>query len=222
MKPLLDLAAEHINVLLAIVTGLSLLIPKVRELLGIIARRGRQWVGGNKLDTLLELGERMEERGSRMEDRLKKIDKELQYNGGRSTKDMLFLLAKYREHDFWRIGRPAIEMDEKAQVNLVSEAACRLFSVNNPQELYRRSWLRFIAPGQVDEFLHAYTETSNYASHFVYRLHVHCQEGNDRGQWELRASPITPEDSSRKLYSGYLSPVCEKAKAVAKEVHWAQ
>jgi PAS domain-containing protein len=215
MKHALDLANEHITVLLAIATGLTLLIPKVRELIGILARRGRQWVGGNKLDILLETS-------ARVESRLIAIEKELNFNGGRSSKDMLFLLAKYREHDFWRIGRPAIEMDETAQVNLVSEAACRLFCVNNPQDLYRRSWLRFIASDQVDEFLRAYEQTANYASHFVYRLHIHCQEGHDRGEWELRASPISPEDSSRKLYSGYLSPVCEKAKSVAREVHWAQ
>lgn len=225
---ILDTLNARLAILAGIVTSLLVLLPQVRAVIA----KGWSFIGrifgGSKMDLILaatvhtrETMESIQAVGMQNGERLAKIEKELQFNGGRSAKDMLYLLARFREHDFWRIGRPAIEMDGLAQICLVSEAACRLFCVNNPQELYRRSWLRFIDSTQVEDFLSAFKETVGFSSEFVFTVRVHCNSGRDRGLWQIRASPITPEDSERKLYSGCLSPACDVAKEVAKEIHWS-
>jgi hypothetical protein len=72
----------------------------------------------------------------------------------------------------------------------------------------------------VDDLLHAYRDTVAYQSEFIWRMKIRTLAGEERGDWEFRASPITAEHASTKIYSGYLSPACDRAREVAKGIHW--
>lgn len=214
IQELLDFVEKHpasVGALIAVVP----LFPKGRRLIS----RAWGWLRGepsrkqlmDKLDAVLG--------------QLTNIEKQVNYNGGKSVKDMLFLLFRYREHDFWRIGIPAFEMDENGQMVLVSEAACKLFGVSSPDSLKRRSWLRFVSHigtegnGVVDDLLAAYADTVKFNSEFLIQFHITQHNGCSRGHWEMRGSPISHENASAKVYSCHLSPVDDVARAASKEVH---
>lgn len=152
--------------------------------------------------------------------RLKNIEREVQYNGGGSMKDYQLRQESYRRHDFWTQARPAMELDGEGHVNLVSEAACRLFHVSTPEDLYRRSWLRFLDSGEVDEFLDTYKDTASNDSLFRWAIQVVNNEGVSQGKWEFRAGRIAPDVGGRKLYSGHWAPVDEEARVVADRSRW--
>ncbi len=152
--------------------------------------------------------------------RLEIVEKEMKFNDGRTIKDMLFLIFSYRRHDFWRLGRPAMEMDGDGQVTLVSEAMCLLFGVVTPDDLKRRSWLRYVDSDEVDGILRACLETVLRQSEFSYTMELRSHHGESRGQWELRGSPITPESAKTKIYSCFIDPACDRARAFAASMKW--
>lgn len=148
--------------------------------------------------------------------RLATIEKEMKFNGGRTIKDMLFLNFNYRRYDFRRLSYPALELDGDAQVMLVSDMTCRLFGVTNPEDIKRRSWLSFIDKVPVDDFLSAYQQAVRFQSEFNWVLSIRTGAGEMRGQWELRASPISETNAVNKIYSSVLTPVDELAVRVSK------
>jgi PAS domain-containing protein len=153
--------------------------------------------------------------------RLETIEKEMKFNGGKTIKDMLFLMFNYRRHDYWRIGHPVMEIDGDARVTLVSEATCRLFGVVNPDDLKKRSWLSFVEHGSVDDLLRSFMEAVRFQSEFNYRLFIRTAAGESRGEWELRASPISEVNAATKIYSSSLIPISDPAKRVAKDLQIA-
>lgn len=200
-----------------------LLIPQVRR----IFVRFWRWLRGDHqkqavIDKLDYVVQALDRNGIRLEG----IEKEIKFNGGKSIKDMLFLLFRYREHDFWRIGIPAFELDGDAQMILVSEAACRLFGVSSQEELKRRSWLRFIGhvgadgTGSVDDFLSAYHNTVQFQSEFLISLRITTAAGKSCGEWELRGSPISQENATTKIYSCHLSPASDLARDAARVIQY--
>jgi len=192
---------ESLNHKFAILTGLavsiSLLVPKVRQ--GIIGF----YRGARMFFTAPAILDEMARD-------LKYVKGQVSLNGGSSLKDATVRLEmafarqdSFRRHDFWTKGRPAMEMDGKGHVTLVSEALCQLLQVSAPEELYRRSWLRFMHSSQVDGFLEAFVETASNNSAFRYEATLHDSARRDIGQWEFRANPIEPEVAGAQLYSGH-------------------
>jgi PAS domain-containing protein len=227
---LLEFLSAHYDTLAAVFSGLALLIPRVRlllrKLLGYLTqaekRAAEKRAAEEVRQTMLKMLESIESRLAENGGRLEVIEKEMKFNGGRTIKDMLVLFFNYRRHDYWRIGRPAMELDGKAQVTLVSEAACKLFGVVNPDDLKRRSWLRFVESSSVDPFVAAYQDTVKFRSEFTWLFSIHSPSGQYRGEWEMRASPITAEGAETSIYSAFLSPhpECSVAREFAKSIDW--
>ena len=217
---LLKLLNDHLAIITGILTSLMLLVPQARRWVMRIYQGFRNHFGSSKKqDLVLEKLTGIEASIATSGERLAVIESEMRFNGGQTIKDMLFLLFNYRRHDYWRLGIPAMEMDGIGQVTLVSEAACRLFGVVNPDDLKRRSWLRYIEG--VDDFLHAFTESVNYQSEFSAILRIRTPDGTSRGDWEMRAAPISQEGSATKIYSAHLSPVDAAAQKAFAATAWS-
>jgi PAS domain-containing protein len=155
------------------------------------------------------------------------VKAEVMYNGGGSMKDIVAGLRSaqqrqenYRRQDFWSQGRPALELDGDGHVNLSSEAMLRLFHVSSPEDLHRRSWLRFLDSEEVDEFLSAFISTARADSMFRFEIGIRGSQGEDRGRWVFRAVPIKPDIGGTKLYSGHWAPIDEQARQIAARNGW--
>lgn len=184
----------------AIVALASLLFPQVRRWIG----RLKKWIFKGR--------DKEREVQNQMFEKICFIEKELRLNGGSSLRDVVMIQVNRQKAQFWRSLRPSVEMTKDVQVELVSESACHLFGVADPQQLLSRNWLNFVA-GRVDEFLLAFENATKFGSGVNFYLPLRSDDGGDRGTWELRLSPITPQNAPRPLYSGYFRPVCEVAKA---------
>ncbi len=163
---------------------------------------------------------------------LKVVKHQVLTNGGGSLKDAVLRveegqkmlaagqtrLESYRQHDFWRQPRPGLEMDDHGQVNLASEAACRLFRVSDPDELQKHSWLRFLDHHHVGTFMQTFRETAFSSSIFRFVIRIRDEKGEDRGEWEFKATPI--DAAEPKLYSGFFAPVDAAAKQIAGRANW--
>jgi PAS domain-containing protein len=160
---------------------------------------------------------------------IQEIANQLKTNGGSSLKDAVnrieahlkvqavsvARLEKHHQSNFWSQPRPSIELDEHGQVNLVSEAACRLFQVSSQDELTRHSWLQFLDSREVAEFRVAFQDTAGTESMFRYTISIHDQQGGNRGVWEFKAAPL-----GAHLYSGYFSPVDSVAREISGRNSW--
>jgi len=214
---------DHLTVITGIIAALTLLIPQVR----MWAIKGPKsiWFLIRAPFIILEKVTAIEKTSASNADRLTKMEYELRTNGGASTKDVLLRLAAYRDHDFWRTPRPSLEMDSTAGVHLVSQAFCELVRVSSPNDLYRRSWLRFIKCESIDDLLAAFAATAESNSSFRYEVRIITSgglagHGVNRGKWELRLEPITPGRDGKPFYCGYFSPIDAEAKEVATRNHW--
>ena len=124
-------------------------------------------------------------------------------------------LERWHQNHFWSQPRPGLELDNLGCVNLVSEAACRLFQVADQNQLTKLSWLQFISSKSAHDFLRAFKDTAETDSMFRCIVVVKDQSGGDRGTWEFKATPI-----GQRMYSGYFSPVDEPAVAIAARNSW--
>ena len=164
---------------------------------------------------ILEKVERIEDRQIEIASRLERVEKENQFNGGSSNKDMLTKQEAYRRHDFWTSGRPQMEMDGDAQVSLTSEALCRLFGVSTPDDVMRRSWLRFVDAAEVGDLLKVFKGAVETDSMFRYAANIYNSSGDCQGFWEIQAQQIMPSVHGKKLYYGTMAPLDAKAKEMA-------
>lgn len=160
---------------------------------------------------------------------VKAIAYQVQANDGGSLKDSVVRterilsgvvqtqtrLENYRKNDFWCQPRPGLEMDEHGQVTQVSEAACRLFRVSQPEALMRRSWLQFMDGRRVNELINSFIETAATESIFRFPIVVRDENGEVRGSWEFKATPLGPN-----LFSVYFSPEDAVAKEIAGRAGW--
>lgn len=196
---------HHVKLLGSIIAGLLLLIPRVRDLAAIPLRWIGRRMGAGKLDEILEISKSNA-------DKIALIESQMLFNGGNSLRDMLVVVVNRQQQQFWRSLRPSVEIDGDAMVTLVSESACQLFGVLDPQALRMRNWLRFVDGGRVDDFLHAYVETVSRGSSFSFEFELKRESGDPIGRWELRLNPVTLPGMSRQVYSGYFRPVDDRAK----------
>lgn len=211
MRPFLESLNNHLALLVAISGALVILVPRVRKAVVWCLR----WVGGNlggkKLDRILALAEtnRAEIKDTRAE--ISEVRRQFEFNGGSTMFDMLHVVVRRQNQGFWRSLRPAIEMDENAMVELVSESLCNLIGVHDPQELRDRNWLRFVESGRVDDFLRAFADTTDFRSSFAFDMDLRSYSGVPLGRWELRLAPVSHPTARRKLYEGYFRPVTDDA-----------
>jgi hypothetical protein len=112
-------------------------------------------------------------------------------------------------------------MDADAQVLHVSESLCKLMGVYTPADLYLRNWLRCVEAGRVDEFITAFIANVKFKSDFDFVFDIQTKDGDERGQWKLIMSDVTPQGYSKTIYSGFFKPMDEKAKEAAKSLHWS-
>lgn len=159
------------------------------------------------------------------------VKMQVQTNGGASLKDSILRTEiavrvlqagqdrheAYREYDFWARQEAAVEMDSTGQVHLVSEAACRLFRVSDPGKLERLSWLQYLDRQQVGEFIHSLRESGASTSAFRFTIRIRADDGEDRGVWEFRASPIGVDPVN---YSGYFRPAGPLSRGIAERAGW--
>lgn len=204
MHPLLKAANDHLAVIVTITGSLAVLIPRVRAAIGMVWAWIMLRAGFGKLDEILK--------------KVTAIERELNFNGGNSIRDIVVMQHNRQKEQFWRSLRPSLEIDGDAMVNLVSESACHLFDLADPEELYRRNYLRFVDGGRVGDFLNAFKDTVASRSRFTFVMPLKCIRGNPLGMWEIRLSPLTQPGMSKVLYSGYFKPVCDKAKEVAASI----
>ncbi len=148
--------------------------------------------------------------GSSLKDAVVRVETQL-----RNVVDSFSVLEQYRQNAFWREPRPCLELDRNGQVILISEAACRLFAIVHPESALRQSWLQFLDGHHVEELKRSYRETAATGSLFRFVIRVYDENRNDRGEWELKATPIGPE-----LYSGFFTPIDTVAKEIAGRNNW--
>lgn len=184
-------------IIASIACSLGLLIPKVRTGLASFIRSSRLFFSTHSI---------LEE----IRADIKYVKAEVTVNGGGSIKDSHARLElalnrqeSFRRHDFWTKNRPSMEMNENGHVMLVSQALCELLGISAPEELYRRSWARFLHSDDVEDFLKSFIETASNNSAFRYEVRLHDSHRRDIGSWEFRAQPIEPSVGGVKLYSGY-------------------
>lgn len=203
LTSMLKAAEENFAAVGGILVALSLIFKKVRSGWAWLLR----WVSApyrrrcEKLDLILQ--------------KVEFIERELQYNGGSTLRDMVGSLAMRQRMQFWKSRSPSIELDRDACVKGVSETACRLFAVADPAELYVRNWLGFVEAGRVDDFLHSFAESVRFRSQMKFDFAMRDANRKPLGVWELHLSPVTPEGASHPVYSGYFRPVDDVAKAQA-------
>lgn len=171
----------------------------------------------------------LSEKIDQFSDMLADVQHQVKTNNGSSLKDAVVrvenqmhnvmasfsVLEQYRQNAFWREPRPCIEMDRNGQTILVSEAACRLFGIVNPEAALRQSWFQFLDGHHVEELKRSYRETAASGSLFRFSTRIFDENRNDRGEWELKATPIGPE-----LYSGFFTPTDAVAKEIAGRNNW--
>lgn len=204
MKPLIDYIEAHPTTYGIIAALLSLAFPQIRRALG----RFFMWASsGRKL--LQEVATDV-----------KAIKEEVRFGNDTSTKQEVALLKKRQYREFWTATKPSIEMDGDAQVLHVSETLCRLMGVWTPADLHLRNWLRCVEAGRVDEFLTAFVETVRFKSDFDFVFAIQTKAGTPQGMWKLIMADVTPPGYSKTIYSGFFKPLDDRAKEVAKELHW--
>jgi hypothetical protein len=208
--------AEHFGAITTIVGGLCLLIPKVRYFFGMLLRGF--WIMLRAPWLLIEI-----------EKDVKFLKSQVVRNGGGSLKDSNLRLEyaaerqeSFRRHDFWTKGRPSMEMDSHAHVSLVSEAACHLFGVANPEALFRLSWAQYIDQQDVAEFLDALIQAIQGESGFRRAINLYSRDRVDLGEWEFRAGPIKGAIPGEKSFSGHWVPVDDRSLEIASEYQWAK
>ncbi len=121
-----------------------------------------------KLDDAKEKVDAVAIKAIATEKKVDAIKHQVEVNGGGSLKDSLNRLESYRKNDFWRMPRPALEMNALGHVTAANNAACRLFHVSDPRELLRRSYLRFLDDATKSGFIKAFRETAATGS--LYRV----------------------------------------------------
>jgi len=224
MTPPEQYIETHPVLISILIAAAPLLFPQVRRLVV----RGWRWLTalfpGNKLvlDEIAKLAKSVQE-----------VKYQVQTNDGGSLKDSVLRTERklvevinnqtrfesYRQHDFWTRLRPGMEMDINGKVFLASEAACRLFKVSDPDELINHSWLRFLDSHHVGAFMQTFRDTAASASIFRFGIDIRAQDGESRGEWEFKATPIDHAEPRR--YSGYFSPVDDLAKQIATRSGWS-
>lgn len=217
--PFLSNLNDLLLILSSIAGALLVILPAGRKAI----RLSYRWLcslsrGHRNQERILEGFESIKELLAANGERLSTIETEMKFNGGKTIKDMLFLLFNYRRHDYWRIPHPVMEIDGEARVTLVSEVTCRLFGVVNPDDLKSRSWLTYVADTNVEKLLRSYLEAVSFQSEFNWPIHLRSATGVVRGEWELRASPISQPTAVNKIYSAALVPMDDAAKRVAREL----
>lgn len=203
---ILELVEKNVTATCAIISGLLTLIPQVRT--GIKAVWKKCCTRGQKLDLILV--------------KVTNIETEIQFSNDTSTKQEVALLKKRFHLDFWRATKPSIEMDGDAQVIHVSETLCRLMGVWTPADLHLRNWLRCVEAGRVDDFLSSYVESVKFKSDFDFVFTIQTKSGVSQGQWKLIMADVTPPGYSKTIYSGFFKPLDDRAKEIAKDLHWSK
>jgi PAS domain-containing protein len=175
----------------------------------------------------------------RLEQRLIAVEYEVKPNSGGSMKDVQSRIAdsvekmssrlegyverseaRYR-HDFQTQRGPAFEIDTRGRATLVSFALGRLCRVDDAAlELNRLAYLQFIEASERDEFLRTFRESAADGSMFRTQIRWYSRTHENRGLWDVRATPIDPKDSAERLYSAVLVPVDDEAKAIAERNGW--
>lgn len=202
---------EHLAVFAGISGSLTLLFPKVRKFL---------WAFGKALWFMAKAPFFISDQLEHIGDRLKRIEEENEYNGGSRVKDMLSLLVNARRHDLRTAPRPILELDGNGLVTFANEAACRLFRVYNPDDLARRSWLRWLDSEEVGDFIQSFREAAGTSSLFRFSIRI-VANGIDRGLWEFRAFPIDSGKGTARVYSSEFVAKDETAKAITLRNGWA-
>ena len=212
-------ALQETNGILAIMTGiafsLTFLIPKVRK----GAKAAFCWfVGMARVPRIVnELrGEVPQGSIMRLQQDVGDVKNEVMLNGGKSMKDVVNRLeaaAKkqdaFRRHEFWARLEPSMELNGDGHAVLVSRQLCRLLGVVDPEDLYRRNWIRFIKGDDAKEFMQTFVETAKHESSFRFCTRLLNSHREDLGQWEYRADPISHSTSGSCLYSGMWEKVSE-------------
>lgn len=208
----------------ALVALLPLLMPRVRTVLIRLIKTIATPFCSHK-DMMTELGS--------VRQMVASIQYQVQTNDGGSLKDSILRmeagqkgltaglakLESYRQHDFWTRPRAGMEIYSTGIVIQVSEATCKLFGVSDPEELSSLSWMRFLDSHHVDAFIRSFRETAETGSIFRFAINLRDNNGNDRGVWEFKATPI--DDSKPQLYSGLFAPFDDLAKEIAGRNGWS-
>lgn len=223
MHPTETYIETHPVLISILIAAAPLLFPQVRALL----MQGWKWLAsffpGNKLvlDEIAKLAKSVQEvkyqvqtnDGGSLKDSVLRTEKKLAQVIGNQTR-----FESYRQHDFWTRSRPGMEMDANGKVSLASEAACRLFRVSDPEELFSHSWLRFLDSHHVGTFMQTFRDTAASSSIFRFGIIIRAHDGESRGEWEFKATPIDHEEPKR--YSGFFAPVDAVAKEIAGRAGW--
>lgn len=213
---MLETVNEKLAAIMGIIVSLTFLLPQCRRFVcrvwkGVVFMFTAPWVILQKVDALALIVHEVRHQvfpnnGSSLPDGLKRLEI------GQAR------LESYRQHEFWKQPRPGLEMDAEGRVNLASEAACRLFKVSNPDELYSKSWNQYLDRNHVDSFMRAFRETAACSSIFRFCVLIYDESRQCRGEWEFRATPI--EGADPVLYSGFFTPVDDAAKEIAARAGW--
>lgn len=200
MKALIDFIESHPTTYGVFAAIASLAFPQIRRAL----KKSKNWMfSGRRIQQQILADVQF-------------IKKEMQFNGGNSLRDIVSIQNNRQKAQFWRSIRPSVEMGLNVKVDLVSETACHLFRVSDPQLIMERNWLNCVAAG-VDDFLQAYEDALKFEqTALVYPLPLKTNDGEPLGKWEIRLSLITPKDSPRPKFSGYFKPVDEIAKTASE------
>lgn len=226
MSLLIDWLEAHPSTAATAVVVVPLLFPQVWRQLGRVSR----WL---RRDTI-EFRESMVSKMAEISATVAAVNHQVQVNGGGSIKDgvkriedrqiemgkVQIRAESYRQHEFWTRPRAGLEMDATGRVQLASEAACRLFHVSDPDDLTNHSWLRFLDSHHVDSFIRTFRETAESGSIFRFSINIRSDNGEDRGEWEFKATPI--DRAEPKLYSGYFAPISTTAKEIAGRAGWGK
>ena len=213
---LLDFLSHRLGQLATIAAALALLIPRVRSAVlsffrGIVLFGRAPWIIAEiQRDIAFVKSQVVNNGGSTMRDAVTRVE----WSVNR--------LQSFRRHDFWVKARPAMEMDGDGRVMLVSEAACHLFGVSNPDDLCRRSWLQYIDRESVGEFLDGLLDAARNESAFRMEVGLVASDRVDLGQWEFRALPIVGDAPGTKSFTGLWVPVDERAMEIHAKYGWAR
>lgn len=212
---LLEFSEKHLGVIASILTSLGV-IWAARKPLGRLSAECMFLIRGPFV---------IRQMLNEMNVAVNQIRYQVQTNDGGSLKDAVMRteqsvgqLKSFRKHDFWTAPKPGFELDGDGKVFAATEASCRLFRVADTDELTVHSWLRFLDGSRVNDFMRSFRETSASGSLFQFSIRLRSGPGENRGEWEFRATLI--DHSGSKLYSGYFTPVDETAKAIAQRAGW--
>lgn len=142
------------------------------------------------------------------------------HNGGGGLLDMVGVLSGFQTSEFWLRAQPGFIADEEGRNLDSTHAFVLLLKLSTKDDVAGISWKSYTDRDFSNDHLKEFKEAVARRETFRNKLEFFDSNGDTCGEWTVLAHPISAEKAKAKRYIGFLYPVSDKAKEIARQYNW--